>query len=178
MLEGSWRRDAVMGAVGLVAMCIVGPMIIQHEEITPITLQTLVLFFFAIIGGARVGALVSLGYLVCCLSGLPVAAGFTVSKGYLHLGFFFGFVIAAIAVGSLASLEFFRKSWSQILLWLVGHTMVLFLGLLGMSRFNPDAWQQLQYLMPGALVKCALGALLVQAFRKLMEVRDKKSIHH
>lgn len=177
MVEGSWSGDALMSSVGVLAMCLVGPMIIQHEEITPITLQTLVLFFFAIIGGARVGAIVSIGYLVCSLSGLPVSAGFTVSKGYLHLGFFFGFVISAIAVGSLAHLEFFKKSWTQILLWLVGHTIVLFFGLLGMSRFNPDAWQQLQYLMPGALVKCALGALLVQAFRKLMEVRNKNSIH-
>ena len=79
-------------------------------------------------------------------------------------------------VGSLSKAEFFRKSWTQIFLWLMGHAIVLCIGLMGMTRFNPDAWQQLEYLMPGALVKSALGALLVQAFRKLMEARDKKSL--
>lgn len=170
------RGNITMGMIGVSVMCLLGPMVIEHNEMTPITLQTLVLFFFAILWGAKVGGLVATGYVLCSLSGLPVSAGYSVSHGFLHLGFFFGFIVAAVTVGSLANVEFFKKSWTQIILWLLGHAIVLCLGLAGMSRFNPDAWQQLEYLMPGALVKSALGALLVQAFRKLMEAREKKSI--
>jgi biotin transporter BioY len=176
MNQGVVRQEILIGIVGFVVMCVLGPAVIQHDEMTPITLQTLVLFFFAILGGAKVGAMVAIGYVICAFLGLPVGAGYSVVKGYLHLGFFFGFIIAAIMVGSLSSAAFFRKSWTQTLLWLMGHAIVLCIGLIGMTRFNPDAWQQMEYLMPGALVKSALGALLVQAFRKLMEAREKKSI--
>lgn len=178
MIVSSRRRDTLVGLIGCVVMCVVGPLVVQHSDMTPITLQTLVLFFFSILGGPWVGAIVSVGYVVCSLLGLPVGAGYSVVEGYLHLGFFFGFMFAAILLGSLAQMVVFRRSWTQIFLWLLGHAIVLFIGLLGMSRFNPDAWQQLEYLLPGALVKSALGALMVQSFRKLMEARDKKSIHH
>jgi biotin transporter BioY len=176
MNQGSWRRDIVVGMIGWAVMCTVGPVVIQHREMTPITLQTLVLFFFSILGGPRVGAIVSVGYMICAWSGLPVGAGYMVVKGYLHIGFFFGLIIAAILLGSLAQTDFFTRSWTQILLWLLGHAVVLCIGVMGMSRFHPDAWKQLNYLMPGALVKSALGALLVQAFRKLIDARNKKSI--
>ena len=92
MKQGGVRQEILIGMAGWVVMCVLGPAVIQHDEMTPITLQTLVLFFFAILGGARIGAVVAIGYLICVFLGLPVGAGYTVVKGYLHLGFFFGLV--------------------------------------------------------------------------------------
>ena len=174
MLKSLVFPNVLVSMIGIAAMCGIGPMMIQQGEMTPITLQTLVLFFLAILGGARVGAMVSLGYVCLSLWGLPVSAGYAVSKGYLHLGFYFGFIVSSIMVGSLAEIDFFRKSWTQIILWMLGHSVVLIFGLIGLSRFNPDAWSQLEYLLPGAVVKSAVGALLVQSFRKLIEIRERK----
>ena len=161
--------------VSALAICLLGPLVIEIRDEMPITMQTFIILLCAILFGWKVGALATIVYILCGALGLPVFSdyhsGIDVVFGP-HGGFFFGFIFAAIISGYLASLEPFNKSLAIILLWLVGHGIILLAVFLWFAPFSPNWVEILQRLAMGALIKSAIGALLVQLILRYLKGRS------
>jgi biotin transporter BioY len=92
-----------------------------------------------------------------------------------HGGFFFGFLAASLVCGYLAETEMFSKAMPSILNWVLGHLIILLFGGLWLSQLDPEGWQEkLTSLLPGAIIKSAFGALLLQLVIRFM--KGRKSI--
>lgn len=150
-----------------------GPIVVKPgADIVPITLQTLLLLFFAIAFGWRIGGLNAFLYVLLGLAGLPVFAGYVGGFEQLdssHGGFLFGFVIAAVLIGYLAELPGAEKPWWHFLLWAGGHLIILAMGAFWLRSMNPDGWKEmLRFALPGAAMKSAFGFLFLQLVRRML----------
>jgi len=140
----------------------------------PITLQSLVVLLGSIAYGWRIGIISILIYIISGALGLPVFAGYNSGVdallgpfGGLLLGpfggFFFGFIAAVIICGFLAEKASFQKAIPAMMIWLLGHGIILLLGIVWLSAFDPEGWYvKLKSLIPGALIKSVVGALIIQ----------------
>ena len=143
-----------------------GPVVIDVQGEMPITLQSFVVLLGAIAFGWRIGAAAVVTYIIAGGIGFPVFAGHHAGWGIIvgqHGGFFFGFIAASLICGYLAETEMFSKALPSILNWVMGHLIILLLGGLWLSQLDPMGWQEkLTSLLPGAIIKSAFGALLLQ----------------
>ncbi len=160
----------------LLGLC---PLIIEMKGQMPVTLQSLIVLFVSIAFGWRIGVPAVLLYLIAGGIGLPVFAGYRSGvESFFGLtgGFFFGFVAASAVCGYLTELQAFRKTIPAILNWFLGHTIIILLGALWMMRLNPEGWQKIVTdILPGAIVKSIIGALIIQIIIKLMTRQKKRA---
>jgi len=150
-----------------------GPVIIDVKGEMPITLQSFVVLLGAIAFGWRIGAAAVVAYIIAGGLGFPVFAGHHAGWVIIigqHGGFFFGFIAAALVCGYLAETEMFSKTLPSILNWVLGHLIILFLGGFWLSQLDPMGWQEkLTSLLPGAIIKSAFGAMIIQLIVRFMK---------
>ena len=155
-----------------------GPIIIDVKGEMPITLQSFVVLLGSMAFGWRIGTAAVVTYITAGGIGFPVFAGHHAGWGIIigqHGGFFFGFITAAVVCGFLAETPMFSKALPSILNWVLGHLIILFLGGFWLSQLDPLGWQEkLTSLLPGAIIKSAFGAMLIQLIVRFM--KGKKAI--
>ncbi len=163
--------------ISLVLTCCLGPLEIKNEAIVPITLQTLFLLFAAISFGWQVGALNAFMYILLGMAGLPVFSGYHGGHQLVYGpsgGFFFGFIGASLIAGFLAEMPWAKKPYLHILIWFVGHAIVLALGAFWLKKFLPELWwDNIKNTLPGAAIKSAFGFMLIQIIIRLLAGRDQ-----
>ncbi|MFK7738718.1 MAG: biotin transporter BioY [Planctomycetota bacterium] len=144
----------------------------------PITLQTLALFVVAMLGGARIGLLAALLYLLAAWLGVPVLSGWRSLQpdgilGAKTAGFVVGFVPAAWWLARVAGPALRRPTLLHTLLHrtlmaLAAHAVVLAVGGAWLAFYIGvgAAWQHgvQPFLLP-AVAKSALAALFVSLAR-------------
>lgn len=166
--------------ISIVLLVLVAPITLTVKGEMPITLQTMVILFVAIVFGWRVGGMATLLYIILGLAGLPVFANYTGGFGHLNGifgGFFFGFLIAAVSVGFLAELPSAKQPLAHFALWILGHAIILLFGAIWLRQFNPENWQgMIKIALPGALIKSAFGLLIVQLLIRLLRGRTAAHI--
>jgi biotin transport system substrate-specific component len=160
--------------IAIALLMLVAPLVLDIKGTVPITLQSLIVLLGAIAFGWKTGLIAVLVYII---AGAPVFAGYSSGLDAIfgpYGGFFFGFIAAAIVCGFLAEQERFHKAIPAMMVWLFGHAIILFLGVMWMARFDPDGWfEKLKSMLPGAVVKSLVGALIIQLFIKFY-TRDSK----
>jgi len=171
----TWVDAGIKWLIALGLQVSLGPVIIAIKGDMPITLQSFVLLFGAIAFGWRIGTAAVIAYIVAGGIGFPVFAGYNAGWGTLHGqhgGFFFGFIAASLVCGYLAETPMFSKALPSILNWLLGHIIILLFGGFWLSKLDPLGWQErLSSLLPGALIKSAFGAMIIQLIVRFMKGR-------
>lgn len=162
-------------AIGTLLICLLGPIVLRMQGELPITLQTLAILLISISFGWRVGLISTLFYVLAGIAGLPVFTGYNSGiKPILSAngGFYFGFITAALITGLMTEWKAFQKPLTSILLWCIGHAIILGMGITWVSKFNP-VWQQILIdALPGALIKSAIGALTIQILYRIFRGRE------
>ncbi len=162
----------------LVLLAFVAPYKIDIQGETPITLQTLIILFSAIGFGWRIGIPAVIIYIVAGISGAPVFAGYSSGPDALfgpYGGFIFGFLAAAVVCGYLAEQDAFNRPLTAILNWLFGHTIIILLGAIWLMKLDPQWKSRINDMLPGALIKSAAGALIIQIIVKFMQNKKQRS---
>lgn len=166
-LPDARMRWALLSVAGAALMGWLSPMVWRVEGALPITPQSLVVVVWAVLWGWRSGTAAVLLYLAAGGMGAPVFAGG--AHGWVHFtgstaGFLFAFPISALVVGFLAEhLRGWKYAGAAGLL-LLGHAVLLALGLFWQRSMIPvedSLAETLSRLLPAVLVKTALGTLVV-----------------
>jgi biotin transport system substrate-specific component len=145
----------------------------------PMTLQTLVVLVIGAAYGWRLGTMTVLAYLAAGAIGLPVFAG--PAGGLAPLtgptaGYLFGFVAAAFIAGWLSERGWDRSVPLLFVAMGLGHTIILAAGF-GWLAFGKKLGIEKAWLvgvapfLAAALIKNALGAVLVPAIRRFLDPR-------
>lgn len=170
-----WVDGVIKWLIALGIQIGLGPIVIDIRGEMPITLQSFAILLGAIAFGWRVGTLATAAYIVAGGMGFPVFAGHHAGWGIIlgqHGGFFFGFMAASLVCGYLAETPMFSKALPSILNWVLGHMILLLLGGFWLSQLDPAGWQEkVSSLLPGAIIKSAFGALLIQLIARFMKGR-------
>ena len=143
----------------------------ESVSVAPITGQTLAVLLIAHLMKEKWAALVLAIYLLIGIAGAPFFAGFEGGWEKFSgpsLGYFVGFVVAAVVCGILARKQNERFGF-YFLQMLIGSLIILLCGWLGLFRFL-DAKTALAKgvlpFLPGALVKVLVGAILLSIIRR------------
>jgi biotin transport system substrate-specific component len=173
--RSQWVDAIIKWLIALALQLSLSPIIIDVKGEMPITLQSLAILFGAIAFGWRVGTCATVAYILAGAIGLPVFAGYHSGWGILtgpHGGFFFGFIAATLLCGYLTELPLFIKPLPSILNWVLGHLVILLLGGLWLAQLDPLGWsEKLSSLLPGAIIKSAFGAMIIQLIIRFMKGR-------
>lgn len=160
-------------------LLLLGPVVLDIKGTVPITLQSLLVLTGAIAFGWRVGIVSVLAYIIAGAAGLPVFAGYKGGAEALigpYGGFFFGFVAAAVVCGFIAEKEGFQKAIPAMMIWFLGHAIIILLGIVWLARFDPLGWKNsLESIIPGAVVKSVFGALIIQLIVKFYNRHSKRA---
>lgn len=154
---------ALAGAAGIWA----GGLVAVPMVPAPITLQTLALVLCGGLFGVRAGALAGAAFLAAVLAGAPILSGGASAGGAAFLELkTAGFVLAFVPAGALAGLAVGR--WRQdAALFLLAHLVVVVAGFTWLALRTglsvSDGAASIAALVPGALVKSAVGAAAVRA---------------
>ncbi|WP_022724384.1 biotin transporter BioY [Rhodopseudomonas sp. B29] len=148
--------------------------------LVPMTLQTLVVLLIGAAFGSRLGAVTVAAYLAEGALGLPVFAGPAAGIAALTgptAGYLFGFVAAAAIVGWVAERGFDRSVLTLFVAMAIGHLVILGCGFgwlaFGLQFGVGTAWAVgVAPFIAASLVKNALGAVLLPAFRRLTDRRS------
>lgn len=157
--------------IGALIMALVGPLSINMQGYTPITLQSLAVILVPILFGWKAGLASVLIYLGLGAFGLPVFANFSGGLSALT-GDTAGFLWAFIPVSFVAGFYGNRIALTFgkfFLLFLVCHALLLLAGLgwqliVGVS--GSSVFSTLKYLFPAMLLKSFVGGFLVLAVKK------------
>lgn len=170
-----WIDCTIKWLIALALQIALGPIIIDIKGEMPITLQSFAILFGAMAFGWRIGTLAVITYIIAGGLGFPVFAGHHAGWGIIigqHGGFFFGFIAASLVCGYLAETPMFSKALPSILNWVLGHLIILLLGGFWLSQLDPIGWQEkLSSLLPGAIIKSAFGAMIIQLIVRFMKGR-------
>ncbi|MBN8987550.1 MAG: biotin transporter BioY [Rhizobiales bacterium] len=145
----------------------------------PMTLQTLVVLVIGAAYGWRLGGLTIVAYLAEGALGLPVFASPVGGLAPLlgpTAGYLYGFVAAALVTGWLSERGWDRSVPLLFIAMGFGHLIILAAGFgwlaFGMKLGVDKAWLVgVAPFIAASLVKNALGATLVPAFRRLLDRR-------
>jgi len=157
----------VLVLIGGLIMGWLAPQVWTFQGQLPITPQSLLVVLWGVLWGWQVGTCAVLLYLVAGGLGLPVFADG--ASGWTHFtgstaGFLFAFPMAALVTGWAAEEVSRMRYGASALLLLLGHAVILGLGLLWQRSIVPvevSLADTLVRLMPAVLVKTALGTLVV-----------------
>lgn len=179
--------DLILIAISLSAITFLGSYQLDLVNGLPITLQSLLVVEFALLFGARVGLISVISYFIIGGLGAPVFSGG--ASGWEHFtgptgGFLIAFSIAALFCGVVADLASKNEALNKhifitgaIILFL-SQTLILILGLgwqdaLTTSSFSYSA--AIDVLMPGLLVKTAIGTIAFVLFGRALNNLTTKS---
>jgi biotin transport system substrate-specific component len=164
----------------IISLCLlffIAPYKIELKGETPVTLQTLIILFCAIGFSWRIGLPAVLIYVAAGALGAKVFAGYSSGMDSItgpYGGFIFGFIAASVVCGYLAEQEAFSKPIPAILNWFLGHTIIILLGSVWLMKLDPQWKSRINDMLPGALIKSATGALIIQLIIKFMQFRTRK----
>jgi biotin transport system substrate-specific component len=145
----------------------------------PMTLQTLVVLVIGAAYGWRLGTMTIIAYLALGAIGLPVFAGPVGGLAPLMgptAGYLYGFVAAAFVAGWLSERGWDRSVPRLFVAMGLGHIIILAAGF-GWLAFGRKLGVEKAWLvgvapfLAAALVKNALGAVLVPAIRRVLDRR-------
>lgn len=192
MLEGQLKitgikilDESVFIAFALITICVLGPLKLDITDGIPITLQSLLVVWFALALGLRVGLTSVVLYLVAGGLGFSVFSGG--SSGWGHFigsngGFLIAFPVGAFISGSLGkwafSIPIFSKTKfiSSALILFVSQLAILILGIIWQSALSLEIislGSVISFFMPGILIKTAIGTLaLIFISRALSRIRS------
>ncbi len=161
-----------------VLLVVLGPLVLDLKGMMPITIQTLLVLLGAIAFGWRIGTAATLIYIALGIAGLRVFANYSSGVDAIFGpfgGFFFGFIAATLVCGFLAEIPKFQKPIPAIMVWMLGHAIILLLGAIWLKQFDPLGWlEKMKVLIPGAIIKSLVGALIVQLIIRFY-TREKKT---
>lgn len=158
-------------AISFTCMSTLGDYSFDIIDGLPVTLQSLLMVWFALIFGMRVGLTAVLLYLLSGGLGLGVFSGgasgwahFSGSTGGFLLAFPIGALIAGKASDWLKSRENPQKYifFSSALILLLSQTTILLMGLYWLNSVSQDPLsldKAIQIFGPGLLVKTAIGTM-------------------
>ncbi len=165
--------ESLLIALSLITICTLGPLKLNLTEGLPITLQSLLVVWFAIAFGLRIGLTAVVLYLVVGGMGLGVFAGGTSGWGHFigsNGGFLLAFPVGAFVAGSLSrwafSTSLFTKTKfiSSALILLLSQLVILLLGVVwqaALSLKTISLIDVVELFMPGLLIKTAIGTLVL-----------------
>jgi biotin transporter BioY len=165
--------------VGTTCICFLGPMSFELEGEINLTLQTLIILFFAIGFGWRVGLFSVLLYFGVAALDLPVLGGYEslADKEIRNIGgFYFGFLAAAVICGFLSEIKGANRIIFSVGIWFLGHAIILLMGFGLLWSFIPpeNAWyEELMEFFPALMIKVAIGMLLIKIIERLAINRNK-----
>ncbi len=143
----------------------------ESVSVAPITGQSLVVLLIAHLLKEKWAPAAIVIYLLIGIAGAPVFSGFEGGWEKFSgpsLGYFAGFIIAAIVGGILARKQKERFAF-YLLQMLIGTVLILLCGWLGLFRFFDAQTAFIKGVLPflpGALTKIILGAALLSVFRR------------
>jgi biotin transport system substrate-specific component len=177
--------ESLLIALALITICILGPLKLDLTNSAPITLQSLLVVWFGLAMGLRIGLTAVVLYLFVGGMGMEVFAGGASGWGHFlgsNGGFLIAFPVGAFISGALGRWTFstplFSKTKfiSSALILLVSQLAILVLGLLWQSAISMQAISLVSIIkifMPGLLIKTALGTLaLVFISRAMSRIRS------
>ena len=171
--------------ISAAGIALLGGISIPLEGELNLTLQTLMVLLPALLFGWKVGGGAVLLYILAGGLGLPIfpegGSGWERITGFVG-GFYWGFFTAAVVVGWCTQYAFARSWGGQALLWLGGHLIILVMGYwwLASVYWAPsgiEVWSQfkteLMTKIPGAVVKSALGLLIVLGIQRALHMAKR-----
>lgn len=173
-------RDVILvvGASVLLALS-------AHVQIVsplPLTMQTFVVVLIAATLGSRRGALAVMAYLAEGAAGLPVFARGTAGPAYFlgdTTGYLIGFVACVFVVGRLAEAGWDRRFLTAVLVFAIGHVLILACGFIWRSAYvgpATAAYDGFISTAPGMIVKTILAAMVLPLAWKLTGRRDRATV--
>jgi biotin transport system substrate-specific component len=168
--------DAVFTLLAVIAMSLLGDITFDDADNIPITLQSLLVVFFGLLFGLRIGVASVIIYLLVGGLGLPVFLNgdsglipFEGTRGGFLLAFPIGALIAGAASEWAATTDF-SKRFSFItgaVILLLSQSVILLLGSIWANALRPNTLLIEDYI-PGLLVKTALGTILFVIFGRIL----------
>ena len=162
----TWPLQATLGAL---ILCGFGPQVIEMEGALPLSLQSLLVCWIPLMTGWRSGLTAILLYLAAGALGLPVfaanRAGLEVIAGPTG-GYLLGFPIVAFLLGIIGNwaedLAIRTRYGVVAIAMLLGHALILALGIPWQMQFDPDLNPALllERLARPVALKSAVGLLL------------------
>ncbi len=143
----------------------------------PMTMQTFVVLVIGMVYGARLGAATLVAYLLEGAVGLPV---FATGGGLAYFagptaGYLFGFLLAAMLVGSLAERGWDRNPRLTVLAMTLGTIVIFACGVLWLSVYVGSIGEAIKTgvapFVPAALLKIALAAIVLPSAWRLIRER-------
>ena len=177
--------ESILIAINLGVICTLGPLKIDFASGLPTTLQSLLVVWFALAFGLRVGLTSVLAYLFLGGLGFGVFSGG--ASGWQHFigsngGFLLAFPVGAFIAGSLAQIAstsaLFKKAKfiSSAFILFISQTVILALGLIWQSMLVGETIPLviiMDIFLPGLLIKTAIGTLaLVIITRALSRIKS------
>ncbi len=164
----------IKSLLSLVFLCLLCPVKFNIQSEMPITLQSFAVIMVAMCFGWQIAKGAVLTYIIAGAIGLPVFAdyksGVEVLAGTTG-GFIISFFIASLIIGWLIEKPWFQKPIGNLLLWFMGHGIILFIGTIWISFFAPDCLSIIIPVLPGAVIKSIVGWGLIQLFVQLTKNR-------
>ncbi len=136
-------KNVLLILAGVLVMAIAAQISIPLHPV-PLTLQSAMVLFIALLYGARLGVATLATYLFAGACGLPVFAGMSSGISTLFLGpssgYFLGFLFAPILSGYLAQRGWGKNFYSSLAAALVGAVIIFYFGLTVLSYYV--GWKQ------------------------------------
>ena len=177
--------ESILIVFSLITICILGPIKLELSTSLPITSQSLLVVWFALAFGLRIGLTAVFLYLIIGGMGFGVFAGGASGWGQLigsNGGFNLAFPIGAFLSGSLAKWAFTNaifskaKFISSALILLISQIVILGLGIFWQSRMSPESISIVKVVktfMPELFILTAFGTIvLVLISRALSRIKS------
>ena len=173
--------ESLLIALSLITICTLGPLKLDLTEGLPITLEALLVVWFSIAFGLRIGLTAVVLYLVAGVMGFGFFTG--EASGWGHFirsngGFLLAFPVGAFVAGSLSrwafSLPLFTKAKfiSSALILLLSQLLIL-VWQAALSWKTISLMDVVRVFMPGLLITTAIGTLtLVFLSRALTRIKS------
>lgn len=167
MQKGLFKHQGLQLIVSLLLLCGLGPLAIPISQEISFTLQTFFVLLPAALFGWKPGLLNAVIYLFLGSLGMPVFAGYTSGFSGPSIGYLLAFIPAVMATGYWVQKHTKPSYFLLFMLFLLAHVLIVTMGLSIQLYITNGHWQQQQTLLTklfvGALVKSAIGALVVYA---------------
>lgn len=143
--------------------------------VVPVTLQSLLVILIGIILGPLRGGIVICAYLILGALGVPVFADYKSGIAAFNsasAGFLLGFIPIVMLSGYLPAVFSSRRFVSFIAIFLIAQSVLLIFGAIGLLLYGLAAapvGNILLSLLPGLVVKSAIGSLIVIAFDRVKQ---------
>ncbi|MCR9127842.1 MAG: biotin transporter BioY [Rhodobacteraceae bacterium] len=173
----AWLRRGLLVVLGVGLLAAAAQIRVPMWPV-PITMGTFAVLTLAAAYGARLGGVTILAYLALGAAGARVFAGDTAGLAYMTGGtggYLAGYVLATLAIGTLAARGWDRSMGRMALALLIGNALIYLPGLLWLGTlYGWDkpilAWGLIPFL-PGDAIKLALACVLMPSIWRLIDAR-------